>query len=377
MVTRPTFIDVNLDILCENYLKIRTRVSPARVLAVLKANAYGHGLVPCARALVECGADYFGVALLEEGLSLRRANIRTPILVFGGIVGREIAPFLENDLELTASSIFKLNEIDSVASRTGKGAVVHLKIDTGMGRIGVRAENAQQLIEHAAKLKNIKVKGIFSHYATADEEDTTFMREQLRRFQLATSDLSALRSPVIRHISNSGAILQAPESNLDMVRAGLMLYGVAPNLKLHANLHLKPVLSLRSQVVYFKVVKEGDSVSYGRTWFAKKNTRVVTVPVGYGDGYLRRLSNCGSVIIRGKRYRIAGTVCMDQFMVDIDEGSAYIGDEVTLIGGDGEAQICVEELAEVAGAIPYEILTALNLRIPRRFWRNQEIIAEE
>ena len=377
MSTRPTVIDVDLDALCENYQTIRSHVAPAKVLAVLKANAYGHGLVQCARALVECGADYFGVALLEEGLALRRANISAPILVFGGIVGREIAPFIENDLELTASSIFKLDEIERTAEQIGRNATVQLKIDTGMGRIGVRPESATKLIEHAATLKHCNVKGVFSHFACADESDPSFTQQQMLKFAEATATLIKTKSSYLRHIANSGAILQFRESYLDMVRAGLILYGVAPSVQLQALLKLKPVLSLHSHVVYFKVVKKGCSVSYGRRWIAEQDTRVVTIPVGYGDGYARRLSNRGEVLIGAKRFPIAGTICMDQFMVNIGAATAYNGDEAVLIGKSGDQSITVEQLAELAETVPHEILTALNLRIPRRFWRGGKIVAEE
>ena len=377
MSTRATVIDVDLDALCANYQKIRDYVAPAKVLAVLKANAYGHGLVQCARALVDCGADYFGVALLEEGLALRRANIKLPILVFGGIVGREIAPFIESDLELTASSLLKLEEIERTAAQLGRIATVQLKIDTGMGRIGVRPESAAQLIERAGKLKHCKVKGIFSHFACSEEQDLSFTHQQLDKFNGVTRTLPPECDGYIRHIANSGAILQHKDSHLDMVRAGLILYGVAPNSKLQTNLKLKAVLSLRSQVVYFKVVKAGCSVSYGRRWTADRDTRVVTIPVGYGDGYNRRLTNRAAVLIAGTRYQIVGSICMDQFMVNLGSGSAYIGDEVVLIGESGGQRVTVEELAELADTVPHDILTALNLRIPRRFWRNGKIVSAE
>ena len=377
MSTRPTVIDVDLDALCENYQVIRAHVAPARVLAVLKANAYGHGLVQCARALSECGADYFGVALLEEGLALRRANITAPILVFGGIIGREIAPFIESDLEITASSVFKLDEIERTAAQLGRVATVQLKIDTGMGRIGVRPESAGRLIEHARKLRHCKVKGIFSHLACSEEEDASFTLEQLNKFNGVTAALPADCNNYIRHIANSGAILQHRSSHLDMVRAGLILYGVAPSSSLQARLQLKAVLSLRSQVVYFKVAKKGSSVGYGRRWFADQDTRVITIPVGYGDGYNRRLTNRTAVLIGGKRYPNVGSVCMDQFMVNLGSGSAYIGDEVVLVGESGAERISVEELAELAETVPHDILTALNLRVPRRFWRGGKIVAEE
>lgn len=369
---RPTAMEVDLDALSSNFRVLRERVAPAILMPVLKANAYGHGLVPCAHHLVRDGATCIGVAFLEEGAELRRAGIEVPILVFGGIFGEQIPNFLDYDLDLTASSVGKLQRIDEIAGRRGKRARVHLKIDTGMERIGVHYYSAQSLLDEALRTRNCEIVGIFSHFAAADEKDPSLTKLQLERF-LECTDYYTRRAdrPPLRHIANSGGVLQHPESHLDMVRPGLALFGVVPSDFLQNRLPLKPVMKLKSTVVFFKVVKKGAGVSYGHEWVARQDTRIVTIPLGYGDGFFRRLSNRGVVLIRGKRYPIVGRVCMDQLMVDLGpDGEAYNGDEVVLIGSQGAERITVEEVARDVGTIAHEIVVSTNMRVPRRYSRD-------
>lgn len=365
-VVRPTFVEVDLSRLTENLRMIRRHVKPARVMAILKANAYGHGLVEVARHLSRVGIDYLGVAFLEEGILLRERGIDVPILVLGGILGNQVPLFLDYDLTLTASSVEKLSQIEREARRRNVRARVHLKIDTGMERIGVHYYSAEELLEAVLRCQHCDVEGIYSHLANADAQDLTSARVQMERFTdvLETFAERGLRPP-LRHIANSGAILQMPDSHLDMVRAGILLYGVYPSPETSQSVPVQPALSWRSHVVYFKVVKPGHAVSYGSTWQSDHMVRVVTVPVGYGDGYFRSLSNRSQVIIRGKRYPVIGRICMDQLMVNIEWETAYNGDEVVLLGEDGDASVSVDELAEWAGTIPYEILTNINTRVPR------------
>jgi alanine racemase len=337
-------------------------------MGVIKANAYGHGLIECAKALESAGIDYLGVALLEEGVLLRKAGIKTPVHVFGGILGDQIEDFLVNQLDLTASSGSKLEMISKVASKHKLKAHVHLKIDTGMGRIGVRPETAASLIDLATSLPAIKVVGIFSHFASADEEDLGFTIEQTQRFTPVVSYAKEkLGIDVTAHIANSAGLLQYPPATFDMVRTGLGLFGVSPAKHLEKKLSLKPVMAVKSKVVFFKVVKAGESVSYGRTWTAKEDTRVVTVPIGYGDGYPRALSNKAQVLIRGKRYPIVGKICMDQLMVAIGKDEVFNGDEVTLVGRDQNEEISVTELADLSDSVAHEVLSGLNLRLPRKY----------
>ena len=364
---RPTHTEIDLRRLSQNYAAIRRHVGPdVRLMPILKANAYGHGLVAIARHMVTLGVDYLGVAVLEEGILLRQAGITAPILVLGGILGNQVPQFINHDLTLTASSVEKLQQIDAAAAAMDRRATVHLKIDTGMERIGVHYYSAEPLLEAALACRHCLVEGIYSHFANSDAADLSSARLQLARFQevLRFYERRSLPRPWA-HIANSGAILQLPASFLDMVRPGILLFGVYPSAEVARTVVVRPVLSWKSQVVYFKVVQPGHPVSYGSTWQSDRQTRIVTIPVGYGDGYFRALSNRAELIIRGKRYPIVGRVCMDQTMVNIGWETAYNGDVVTLLGeADGTAVRC-EELAEWAGTVPYEILTNINTRVPR------------
>lgn len=372
-VVRPTHVEVDLTRLTGNYRAIERAVAPAAVMPVLKANAYGHGLVEVARHFASLGAPYLGVAFLEEGILLREYGVTTPILVLGGILGNQVPLFLEYDLTLTASSVEKLAQTNDAARAMGKTARVHLKIDTGMERIGVHYYSATELLETALTCEYCQVEGIFSHFANSDAADLASAHLQLERFceVLHFYERRGLPFP-IRHIANSGGILQLPESHLDMVRAGILLYGIYPTEEVRRTIAVRPALSWKSQVVYFKVVQPGHPVSYGSTWQSDHMVRVVTIPVGYGDGYFRSLSNRSEVIIRGKRYPVIGRVCMDQMMVNIEWETAYNGDEVLLIGEAGDASgdvvsITCGDLAQWAGTIPYEILTNINTRVPRLY----------
>ena len=365
---RPTRIRVDLDALSHNLRALRAHAG-VPVMGIVKANAYGHGLVPVGRHLQAQGVEQLGVAFLEEGVALRRNGLTVPILVMGGIFGPQAAALIANDLEITVSSIAKLRQVEAAAQSLGRKAVVHLKIDTGMERIGVHSYHAGPFIEAAVASRWCTVKGVYSHLACADEPASTMTEQQIARFADACAHFTRIGAPMpIRHLANAGGILHFPASHLDMVRPGIALYGVLPDPAARATVELRPVLSLASQVVYFKVVPSGQPVSYGATWAPAVDTRVVTIPIGYGDGWPRALSSRGQVLIRGRRHPMVGRVCMDQFMVDIGPaGTAYNEDEVVLIGTqDGETIRC-EDVASVAGTIPYEILVNLNNRIPRDY----------
>ena len=366
-VVRPTLVQVNLTRLRQNFAAIKQQVSPAKMMPILKANAYGHGLVRTAQLMQELGADYLGVAVLEEGILLRESGITMPILVLGGVLGNQIPHFLNHDLSITASSIAKLQAIDAAAGEMNVTAKVHLKIDTGMERIGVHYYNAESFIEASARCANVLVEGVYTHFANADAADLTHARAQLQRFQdvLAIYERKGISRPPLVHAANSGAVLQLPEARFDLVRPGILLYGVYPSNKVKRTVLVKPALSWKSRVVYFKVITPGHPVGYGSQWQTDKNVRAVTVPVGYGDGYFRSMSHKAQVLIRGKRYPVIGLISMDQIVVNIGKDSAYNGDEVLLVGQSDGAGITVEELADWAGTIPYEILTNINTRVPR------------
>jgi alanine racemase len=366
-IVRPTLVEVDLNRLADNFKAIRQRVAPARVMPILKANAYGHGLLRVAQLMESLGADYIGVAVLEEGILLRENGIRMPILVLGGILGNQVPGFLKYDLTITASSTDKLSQVDEIAAQMGVKAKVHLKIDTGMERIGVHYYNAPSFLEATLNCRSINFEGIYSHFANADLPDLQDARLQLERFLevLSFYEKHSLPPPRMRHMANSPAILQLPEANFDIVRPGLLLYGVYPSLQISHTVMVRPALSWKSRVVYFKVILPGHPVGYGSTWQTDHMVRAVTVPVGYGDGYFRSMSNKAQVLIRSNKYPVVGRISMDQIVINIEWDSAFNDDEVILIGESGAESITCEDLADWAGTIPYEILTNINTRVPR------------
>jgi alanine racemase len=370
-IVRPTQLEVNLVKIKENFYRIKKHIGSVKIMPVLKANAYGHGLIKIAQLMQNLKADYLGVAVVEEGILLREYGIKIPILVMGGVWGNQVPLFIKNDLTITASSIEKINQINDTATEMKTKAKVHIKVDTGMERIGIHYYSAEKLQETSLKCKNVIVEGIYSHFAYADSQDLTHTKLQFERFSevLSFYEKRSLPFPV-RHISNSGGIIQLPEANLDMVRPGILLYGVYPSEEVPKLIKVRPALNWKSLVIYFKVIKPGHPVGYGLTWQSDKPVRAVTIPVGYGDGYFRNLSNKSEVIIRGKRFPVIGNISMDQIVVNIDNDSAYNGDEVILLGSDSKVSITCEELAQWAGTIPYEILTNINTRVPRVYVEN-------
>jgi len=287
--------------------------------------------------------------------------------VLGGILGNQVPGFLKYDLAITASSIDKLEQVNEIAAQMGVKAKVHLKIDTGMERIGVHYYNAESFLETALKCPSIHLEGIYSHFANADQPDLHAARQQLERFQevLSFYDKHGLPPPALRHMANSPAILQLPEAYFDLVRPGILLYGVYPTSQIPHTITVHPALSWKSRVVYFKVILPGHPVGYGSTWQSDHMVRAVTAPVGYGDGYFRCMSHKAQVILRSKKYPVVGRISMDQIVINIEWDSAYNDDEVILIGESGSESITCEDLAEWAGTIPYEILTNINTRVPR------------
>lgn len=367
-VLRPTVVHIDLDAITHNYKALKSLVGTAQMMCILKANAYGHGLIEIARHLESLNADYFGVAYLEEGIMLREAGLKTPILVMGGIIGDQIPLFIDYNLTITASSVDKLKLIEESAIKQGKEALVHLKIDTGMERIGIHYYSADALIKASLECKSINVEGIFSHMANADDGDLSYSQTQQDRFEEVLNLYPRKGDrPSLIHMANSAAAIQMPSARYNMVRCGIMLYGVLPSatLGLEVKIQLRPALSWKTRIVYFKVVQPNHPVSYGSQWSSDEMTRIITLPVGYGDGYFRAMSHQAMIVLRGRRYPVVGIICMDQMMVNIGWDSGYNGDEVFLIGGEGDAKITVEDLAAWAGTIPYEILTNINTRVPR------------
>ena len=363
---RPTYLEVNLPQLRKNVEAIRAHVQPAKVMPMIKANAYGHGVDGVAPFL-EPYVDYFGVAVLEEGIHLRELGITKRILVAGGILPEQVPVFAEHDLTLTGSSIELLDAAEDISRSSGKRIKIHLKIDTGMERVGVHEYEAEPFIEHALKLKHVDIEGIYTHFANSEDADLVHARLQLERFQevLNIYDKRSVPHPPLRHMANSAAILQFPESYFDLVRPGLITYGVYPS-GVAESVEIAPALTWRSRVAYSKITKPGRPVSYGSLWQAEAETRLVTIPCGYADGYFRRMTNRAEVIVNQKKYPQVGRICMDQFMVNVGSDNAQVGDEVVLLGNG----ISAHHLAEWMGTNEYEVLTSISARVPRVYARD-------
>jgi alanine racemase len=368
---RATRAEVDLVPLRHNLNAARALAGSAEILAVVKANAYGHGAVLVAQALEALGVRFLAVALVEEGVELRRAGVRVPILVLGGSYEGGYDWLV--DYELTPT-LFRREHVEGLAQAAravGHPVKAHLKVDTGMGRLGVRADELEAFLDAIRSYPEVHWDGLMSHFANADLADALLTREQVRRFRTAHQQLLARGlSPQWRHIANSAGVIDLPEvrdaSVFNMVRPGIMIYGVAPADRMALPTDLRPILSWKTQVIHLKAVSRGDAISYGSTWTAPRPSRIATLPVGYADGYSRRYSNRASVLIRGQRAPIVGRVCMDLCMVDAtDVEGVQQGDEVVLLGRQGQGEILVGELAELAETISYEVLCALSSRIPR------------
>jgi alanine racemase len=371
---KPTLALIHLDRLIRNLQRLSEVSSPAGVMPIIKADAYGHGMIPIAKALTAEGVTGLGVSFLEEGVALRRAGIPGRILVMGGIVNAQIDHFLQYDLEMTASSVAKAQAISEAAVRLGVLGKVHAKVDTGIGRIGINWEQAENLFQVLADLPGLDVVGIYSHLATAEDldgEGYDFTREQIRRFRkcLEAAHQCGLNPPLI-HIANTAGLLNHPDAKFTLTRPGISLYGL-PLKQMEGRassrpVNVEPVMELVSEIVFMKGVRKGTPISYGMTWRAPQNTWIATIPIGYGDGFPRAMGNQGRVLIRGKRYPIVGAVCMDQLMVDVSpENPPEVGEPVTLIGRQGNDEITVGEICSITGHIPYEIPILLTTRVPR------------
>jgi len=337
------------------------------LMAVVKANAYGHGMVECARTALEGGATRLGVALSSEGAKLRAAGITAPVLVMTQESYDHIPALVENDLTISLASFKMLDELKKFLVQSNSTCRVHIKVDTGMGRIGILADEAPSLVENAWKIPAITVEGIFSHFPSADENKDTFSYKQIEIFKnlLQKLEQKGLRPP-IAHICNSAGTLKFPEAHFDLVRPGIMTYGLIPYPGSEGKLNFEPVFSLKSKITFIKEVPAGITVSYGRTFVTKKPSRLATVPVGYADGYNRHLSNKGKAIVNVIAVPVAGRVTMDQTVFDItDAGEVHEGDPITLIGSDGDVCITVEDHAQIAGTISHEIVTGITSRVSR------------
>lgn len=365
MHPHPAWIEIDVAQLRRNIALIKKHIGAVRYCLPVKANAYGHGLCPIGKIAEAAGIDYLGVAHLQEGIALRQAGIHIPLLVLGAIHEDQIADLIAYNLEFSISSRFKADLVAAVCRRMQKQCRVHIEVDTGMQRTGMRPHTALELFAHLKDHPDFHIVGIYSHLATGDRQDDPFAPQQITAFKTLLHHPLIQEVPLIRHLANSGGTVFYPEAHLDMVRPSLITFGYPPPGSGEAWKQLAPCFSLKAKVSYFKVVSPQTGISYGHTHVTPKQTRIVTIPVGYGDGYRRSLSNCGSVLIRGKRFPIVGTICMDQFMVDVQDTEVRVGDEAVLIGHQNGASIPLTEIASLCHTIPYEILCLFNDRIPR------------
>ena len=370
---RSAWIETDLTAIVHNVSEIKRWIGPdTEVLAVVKANAYGHGLVEVAIASIEAGARMLGVAFASEAVALRHAGIVAPILVLGCALPEESTALVALGISQAVSNAEIVEALSSAAVAQRKRARVHAKIDTGMGRVGVACERAVPFVEGLLRRPGIELEGIMTHFATADQpEDLSFAYTQLHRFQAVVEKLHRKGIDTKwRHAANSAAIVFMHESFLDMVRTGLLLYGIPPTDGDPPGLELRSALSLKAKMTQLRTVRPGESVSYGRTFVPQRRSRLGIVPVGYADGYSRGHSNRGEVIVKGQRVPIVGRVCMDQFVVDVTELEGLrLGEPVVLIGQQGQERITAWDVALSMGSIPHEVLSALGDRLPRVFLR--------
>lgn len=363
---RHTFCEIDLDAIRHNVRVMRASTqSGAAFLAVVKANGYGHGAVQVARAALDAGASMLAVAIPEEGIELRQAGIAAPVLVLGGAEKEASEDIVRHDLTQVVFDEESICALAAAGRQLDRVAKVHLKLDTGMCRIGVRtAEEAQALTRLIDSLEGIELTGCFTHMATADEDAREGTLAQLARFEKLTAAISAVHpGKIVCHAANTASIFRYPQAHFDMVRGGIALYGYPPHPEVRG---LRPAMRWVARAVYVKTISPGDRVSYGGLFEAKKETRVMTVPVGYADGYRRGLSGKGCVLVRGQRAPILGRVCMDQIMVDVtDIPGAQAGDEVVLLGAQGEEMIDADEMAAWLDTISYEVICSPSSRVPR------------
>jgi len=362
----PLWAEVDLGALRHNVRELKRIAGTAELMGVVKGYAYGHGNPRSAEAILAGGATRLGVARVAEALHLREAGIKEPIHVFTEPPDEAAATIVANDLTATIYTPRFARVLSEAAIAAGSSVPVHVKLDTGMHRVGVMAEDVLDAVGVFKTLEGLRIEGAWSHLAVADVPDHPFTQKQIDLFHDLVGKIEKAGVPLrFKHIANSAATLSTPASHLDVVRCGVALYGLWPGPQLAGSADLKPVLSLKARVNMVKEVPAGEALSYGLEYELDARGKVVTVPVGYADGYDRRLSGRGEVGIAGKRYRVSGTVCMDQFMVDVGEDTVAVGSTVVLIGNDGEISISAEELAEKLGTINYEITSRIPSRVPR------------
>ncbi|MEM2876311.1 MAG: alanine racemase [Candidatus Bathyarchaeia archaeon] len=376
---RPVWAEIDIDNLAHNIKEVRriTKVSTI-IMAVVKADAYGHGVEIAAKTFLENGAERLGVATLTEAIQLRKMGFNTPILILGHTPWYKSEDVVKYEVTPTVFSYEQAKNLSEAASSTGKTVKIHVKIDTGMGRLGfLTSDDSINDIVRISKLPSIEVEGIFTHFAMADRRDKSYTRDQFKKYVRVVDELEKRGVDIpIKHVSNSAATIDLPEYNLDMVRPGIILYGLYPSNEVDkSKVNLKPAMTLKAKISYIKTVPEKTGISYGLSFITKRESRIGTLPIGYADGYRRTLSNRAEVGVRGKRAPVVGTVCMDQCMIDLtDIEGTEVGDEVILFGDGSNNAPHIDEVAEWLGTINYEVVCMVGRRVPRVYKKNGKIV---
>ncbi len=374
-LSRAVWAEINLDNLAHNMRETRRIVNKnTKISAVIKADGYGHGAVSIAQTLLDNGADKFAVATLSEAIQLRKEFKKTEIMVLGYTPSHLISEVIKNNIIQTIYSLEQAKEFSTIAVNMNKDITVHVKIDSGMNRLGLLCtEETINIILEISKLKNIIVEGIFTHFATSDEINKTYTQEQVKKFNFIVKSLEerGLHIP-IKHVSNSGAIIDLPEFNFDMVRAGIMLYGLYPsNTVDHEKVNLKEVMCLKTKVAQVKTIESGSGIGYGLKYICKEKTEVATLPIGYADGFTRMFSGKIKVLIKDKMVPVLGTICMDQCIIDVSNLDVKTGDEVVLYGGNNN-KTSIDSVANLINTINYEIVCMVNKRVPRLYIKDKK-----
>ncbi len=375
---RPVWAEVNLDNIINNIKEIKKNINGEEIIAVVKANAYGHGAIDVAPVLIENGADKLAVAMLSEALELREAGIKVPILILGYTDVSFAEMLINNDIEQTVYSLDYAKELSKKAEVLGKAAKIHIAVDTGMGRIGfLPNEKSVEEVVEISKLSNLRITGVFTHFSNADEEDKRYAHNQIEKFNSFINEIEKREVNLgVKHISNSASIIDIEDAHYNAIRPGIILYGYYPSDYINKDkLKLMPALSLKCQVIHVKELPKGEYIGYGRKFRTERDSVIATLPIGYADGYIRGLYGKAQVIINGKLAPVVGKICMDQCMVDVtDIGPVKVGDEVILLGEDNGIRNNADDMAEMLDTINYEILCMIGRRVPRIYIKDGEVV---
>ena len=375
---RPVWAEVNLDNIINNIKEIKKNINGEEIIAVVKANAYGHGAVDVAPVLIENGADRLAVAMLSEALELREAGIKVPILILGYTDVAFSEMLINNDIEQTVYSLDYAKELSKKAEALGKVAKIHIAVDTGMGRIGfLPNEKSVEEVVEISKLSNLRITGIFTHFSNADEQDKSYAHNQIEKFNSFINEIEKREVNLgLKHISNSASIIDIEDAHYNAIRPGIILYGYYPSDYINKDkLKLMPALSLKCQVIHVKELPKGEYIGYGRKFRTERDSVIATLPIGYADGYIRGLYEKAHVIINGKLAPVVGKICMDQCMIDVtDVGPVKVGDEVVLLGEDNGVKNNADDMAKMLDTINYEILCMIGRRVPRIYIKDGKMV---